>query len=236
MRPDSVWKWLNAVEQDHLDPLDQWGVPPSRYPPQDTTSRSDNDSQSIDGETYEQYNRKRNAEAASLLESIPPAGILLRNGSIRVTRQNPKFFAYDVKNENYPQALLPGFPSSSIATGDRTDTSPTRQLQISGREGNENSDSPKRLPTSAERARDLGHSGSLHSTPIIHVEIKDSIAIDCQGARVVAGHQQNGLQILPSVRNKSRRTVTAGEGALQRSNAVRRPSNVRAEPKAGPQR
>ena len=227
--------WLDAVEQDHLDPLDQWGVPPSRYSPQDTTSRSDNDSQITDGETYEQYSRKRNAEAAILLQSIPPAGILLRNGSIRVTRQNPKFFAYDVKNENHPQALLPGYPTSSIAIGDRTDTSSIRQFQVSGREGNENSNSPKRLPTSAERARDLGHSGSLHSTPIIHVEIKDPIAINCQGARVAGGHRQDGLQTLPSIRNKSRRNVTAGEGALQRSNAVRRPSNVRAEPKARPQ-
>lgn len=236
MHPENVWKWLDAVDQECLDPMDQWGVPPSRYPPQNTLPLSDVTPQSSDGETYKQYNRKRNSEAANLLKSIPPAGILLRNGSIRVTRQNPKFFAYDVKKENHPQSLLPGFAASSIATGERTDTSSNRQIQDSRREGNVISDSPKRLPSSAERGRDLGHSGTFHSTPTIHVEVKDPIAINCRGARVVGGHQQDSLQSLPSMGDKSRRISTAGGGPLQRSNAIRRPSNVGAEFKARPQR
>lgn len=257
MQPENVWKWLDAVDQDHLDSLDQWGIPPPQRPPWSIPPRSDSFTHGSDGETYQQYNEMRNAEAASLLKAMPPAGILLRNGSIRVTKQNPRFFAWDVKNENHPQSLLPGFPkslaadvenknnpmslgpgfpASSVATGQRTDTSSPRELQISGREGNERSENPKRLPSSVERGRDLGHSGSLRSIPTIHVEIKDPVAINCQGARVVGGNQQNGLQSLPSMREKPRRNTTAGEGALHRRNAIRRPSNVRAEPKARPQR
>lgn len=252
MQPEDVWKWLGAVDQAHLHPLDQWGVPSARRPAQDTVSQSGSVSDSNGGETYEQYNRKHNAEVATLLQTVPPAGILLRNGSIRFTSQNPNLFAHDVKNGNHPQSLLPGFPTSleseclqslgpgfptiSIATGEQPDTSSTRGLKVSGREGNEHSDHPKKLPTFAERARDLGNSGVLHSTPVIHAEVKDTVAINCQGARVVGGYQQNGLQNLSSMRDKSRRKTTAGERALHRSDAIRRPSNLRAEPKARPQR
>ncbi|CAD6583091.1 MAG: hypothetical protein ASARMPREDX12_001172 [Alectoria sarmentosa] len=227
MHPENVWEWLDAVDQDHLDPLDQWGIPPPPRPPWNTPPRSDSLTHSSEGETYQQYNEMRNAEAASLLKAMPPAGILLRNGSIRVTQQNPRFFAWDVKNENHPQSLLPGFPTSlapdaenknnpmslgpgfpasSVATGERTDTSSPRELQVSGREGNERLKNPKRLPGSVGRSRDLGHSGSLHSIPTIHVEVRDPVAINCQGARVVGGHQQNGLQSLPRTLSGDPRT------------------------------
>lgn len=249
MRPENVLKWLDAVDQDHLDPLDQWGVPPPQRPPQDIPTRPESAPDGGDGETYQQYNTKPNAEVASLLESIPPAGILLRNGSIRVTGQNPKVLAYEAGNENHPgslapglptcfahnvekenrsQSLIPAFATSSEASGQRTDPPPTRQLQSSGREGNIVSANPKRLPTFL-RVRDL--SGASHSTPIIHVEVKDPVAINCQGARVVEGYQQNGLQSLPSMVEKSRRNTSAGEGALHRRNATRRPSNVHAGPR-----
>ena len=214
MHPEDVRKWLDAVDKDHLDPLDQWGVPQPRRPPQDTSLQSNNVSGGENKETYQQYNRKRNAEVASVLESIPPAGILLRNGSIRLTGENPKVLADDVKNDSHSQSLTPGFPASSEVTGQPTHTS-IRKLQSSGREGNSDSPNRKRLPTFPERAR-----------------IEDPVATNCQGARVVGGNQQNGLQTLPSMSKKSRRNTTAGEGPLHRRNAVRKPSNVRAEPKA----
>lgn len=251
MLPGNVWQWLVTVDEDHLDPLDQWGAPPPRRPAQDRSPRSIGASSCSDGETYEQYNNKCNAEVASLLESIPPTGILLRNGSIRFTGHNPKIFSHDAENENHPQSLVPGFPQTfaqdlekwnrpqslipsvatdSAATSQQTDAPSTRRLQTSGREGNSDSPNRKRLPTFPERARVRGLSGVLHSTPVIHVEVKDPVAINCQGARVVGGYQQNGLQSLPSMSKHSRRNTTAGEGALHRSNAVRKPSNVRAEP------
>ena len=255
MHAENVWKWLDAVDQDNLDPLDQWGVPPLRWPHHTTPPPSNSVSDGGDMETYQQYNNKRNAEVASFLESIPPAGILLRNGSIRVTSQNPKVFACDVENDNHPQSLLPGFPTSFArvvenkdhsqsfipgfatsfeATGQQTDASPARQLQVSGREGNSESTNPKRLPTFSERARVGGPSGASYSTPIIHDEVKDSVAINCQGAKVVGEYQQNGLRGLPSMAEKSRRNSTFGEGVLHRNNATRRLSNVRAGPKVRP--
>ena len=253
MRPENVVKWLDAVDQEHLDPLDQWGVPPPQRPPQDIPIRSESISDGGDGETYQQYNRKRNAEVASLLKYVPPAGILLRNGSIRVTGQSPQVLAYDAENENYPQSLVlglpkcfahnvekenrsqslvPAFTTSSEASGQRTDAPPTRQLQISGREGNVVSPKPKRLPTSLERARVRDLSGASLSPPIIHVEVKDPVAINCQGSRVVGCYQQKDLQSLPSMAVKSRRNTSAGEGALHRRNATRRPSNFHVGPRA----
>lgn len=229
MHPGDIRKWLDAVDKDDLDPLDQWGAPPPRRPPHNTSPRSINVSGGDNKETYQQYNRKRNAEVTSVLEFIPPAGVLLRNGSIKLTGKNPKIFAHDVKNEDHPQSLTPGFPARSEVTGQPTHNS-IRDLQTSGKEGNKDSPNRKRLPTFPERARRI--SGALHSNPVIHVEVKDPVATDCQGARVVGGYQQNGLQSLPSMSKKSRRNTTAGERALHRSNAVRKPSNVRAEPKA----
>ena len=229
MHPEDVRKWLDAVDQDDLDPLDQWSAPPLQCRPRDTSPGSTSVSGGEKKETYQQYNRERNAEVASTLKTIPPAGLLLRNGSIRSTGQNSKTYAYDVKNENHPQSLTPRFPASSEVTGQPTRTS-IRDLQISGREGNSDFPKRKRLPTFPERARRV--SGALQSAPVIHVEVKDPVAINCQGARVVGGHQQNSLQSPPSMLKKSRRNTTAKEGALHRSNAVRNPSNIRAEPKA----
>ncbi|KAL9125144.1 MAG: hypothetical protein Q9175_008130 [Cornicularia normoerica] len=255
MHPENVWKWLDAVDQDSLDPLDQWGEPPPRHPALDTQPRYDRVPYGSDGETYQQYNSKRNAEVANVLKSIPPAGILFRNGSIRATSQKPKVSAYAVETEKHPQSLFPGFPTSfaqdlekendpqslrpglatnSKATSQRRDLPSTRQLQNSGREGNSDSTNPKRLPTFSERARVRGLTEALHSTPIIHVEVRDPVAVNCQGVSVVGGHQQSGLKNLTSMSKKSRRNTTAGEGALHRSNAIRKPSNVRVEPKARP--
>lgn len=216
MHAEEVWKWLDAINEGRLDPMDHWGAPPPRRP------RSISVSSGGEKETYQHYNSKRNAEVASLLESIPPAGILLRNGSVRLTGQNPEIFAHDLENENHPQSLTPGFPASS------------KVLQASGREGKIDPCEPKRLPSFFERARVHGISGAKRSIPVIHVEVKDPVDMNCQGARVVGGYQQNGLLNLPSMSKKTRRDITAGEGVLHRSNAVRKPSNVRAEPKVYP--
>ena len=112
MRPENVWKWLDAVDQNHLDLLDQWGIPRSCRSPEDTSPQSGSLSDRRVRESYQQYNNDSNTEVASLLQPIPPTGILLRNGSTRGIRQNPNFFACDAKNENHPQSLLPGFPTN----------------------------------------------------------------------------------------------------------------------------
>lgn len=216
MHSEEVWKWLDAIKEDRLDPLDHWGAPPPQRPRSLSVSGGDNK------EAYQQYNSKRTAEVASKLDTMPPAGVLLRNGSVRLTNQDPKNIAHDAKNENHPLSLVPGFPTSS------------KVLQTSGREGNSDACKPKRLPSFIERVRARGLPGPLRSTPVINVEVEDPVAINGQGARVVGGYQQNGLQDLPSMSKKSRRDTTAGEGVLHRSNAVRKPSNVRAEPKAHP--
>lgn len=231
MNPEGVRKWLDGVDQDDLDPLDQWCAPVLQCLPQDSSPRSSSVSGGEKKETYQQYNRERNAEVASVLESIPPTGVLLRNGNIKSTGQNPKVLAHAVKNENHPHSLMPGFPANSELTGQPTHTS-IRDLEISAREGNNDSPKRKRLPTFPERGRRV--SGALHSIPVIRVEVEEPVAINCQGARVVGGHQQNGVQNLPSMSKTSRRDTTAGERALHRSNAVRKHSNVRAEPKVHP--
>ena len=251
MRPENVWKWLDGVDEDNLDPLDRWGIPPPRRPPQGMPPRSDIFSDGIDEENHQQYNTERNAEAANPLRTLPPAGILLRNGTIRSTGQNPKSFPYDVQNQNHPRSLLPGFPTSfahdvenesrpqpsvpgfaisSESRSRRNDAPPSRQLQTSGREGNSDSANPKRLPTFPERALVRGLSEAMRPTPKIHVEVQDPVAVNCQGARVVGRYQYRPKKI-PGMKEKSRRNTTAGEGALHRSNAIRRLSNVRAEPK-----
>lgn len=248
MRPENVLQWLDTVDEDNLDPLEWWGVPPPRHPPQDAPPGCDGVSRTSDGETYREYSRERNAEIASMLKATPPSGILLRNGSIRVTHQHPKFSAYDVENENHPKSLVPGFPTSATHKVDRKDPSlspipgiadskatdqqaqapPARQLQISGKECNNDAAKPKRLPILPKKARVRGLSGTLLSTPAIPVEDDDPVAINCQGARVVEGHQHNGIRTLPSM-VKHLRIQAIAEEALHRSNAIRRPSNVRVE-------
>ncbi len=252
MHPENVWRWLDAIDQDHLDPLDQWGLPPSPRRSQDKPPRSKHVFDGSGGGIHQQNKGKHNAGLASLQEYIPPAGILLRNGSIRPTGQSQGAFDCDAENKNHPLSLVPGLPAcpthtaekedcfqslipangtSSEATGQRTDAPPTRQLQTSGRERNSDSTNPKRLPTSAERARERDFSGGLRSIPHIHV---DPIAINCQGARVVGPYQQDVLQSPPSMAEKSRTNTNAGEGALHRRNATRRPSKVNAGPNAHP--
>ncbi len=236
MHSGDIWKWLDTVDQHQIDPLDQWGVPQPRHPLQDTMLESDNVTHDGDGETYQQHNRERNAEVASLLKSTPSSGIRLRNGSIRMNGKNHKFFAHDVKSENHPISLVPGFPPSvaddhqkyiasqstihGIATNfegtaQQASRFPTRRLQTSGRERHSDATNPTMLPTAPDAA------------PAINVEDKDPVAINCQGARVVRGGQQNGLQGLPSMRENSRRNTTAGDGTLHRSNALKIPWNVR---------
>ena len=255
MHPENVWRWLDAIDQDHLDPLDQWGLPPSPRRSQDKSPRFKHVFDGTGGEIHQQYKEKHNADLASLQESIPPAGILLRNGSIRLTGQSPGALGYDAENDNHPQSLVPGLPAclthtvekedrfqslvpanstSSEATGQRTNAPRTRQLQTSGRERNSDSTNPKRLPTSAERARVRDFSGVPHSISVTHVEAKDPIAINCQGARVVGAYQQDGLPSPPSMAEKSRRSTSAGEGALHRRNATKRPSKVNAGPNSHP--
>lgn len=88
MHPENVWRWLDAIDQDHLDPLDQWGLLPSPRRSQDKPPRSKNVFDGSGGEIHQQNKGKHNAELASLQAYTPPAGILLRNGSIRPTGQS----------------------------------------------------------------------------------------------------------------------------------------------------
>ena len=221
MHSEDVWKWLDAVDQDNLDALDQWGEPP---PP-----------------------HSHNVDAA---KSLPPLAILLRNGSVRMTGPISPFLVHDVDNKNRPESRVPDLPTSIahdaggdnhsqllapgiITTGSeimnqRADASSARHQHTLTGEGDGDPVSPKRLPTFPERARVRGLSGVvLQSVPVIQVEVADPVAINCQGARVVRGHWPNGLQSLPRMATVSRRHTNAGEGALHRSNALRRQSFVR---------
>ena len=246
MRADIVWKWLDAVDQDNLDLLDQWGVHPSR----NTSPGSDSFSQNIVREPCQRHDGKRNTDIARTMESSPPSGILLRNGSIRMAGDNSKFFAYDVANGNHPKSLVPGFstnvahdvkseaPSQLLLPGTitsepthhRVETPSIHQLQVPEKDGNNGSSKAMNNQVHPGRARASFPTGSLQSPAVIQVEVIDSLALNCQGARVVGGYQQNDLQSLPSTAEKSRRNTTAGDTALHRSNALKRPSNVRAMP------
>lgn len=236
MHAESIWKWLNAVDEDDLDPLDQWDVPPPRPAYQNIPSQSFGVSHGNHVESYQQYNEKRNAEMAGLLDSIPPVGLLLRNGSIKMTGHTPNL-AHDVENEKQLLPLVPDYPTSCEESGQGSDPPAMRKLHVSGREGNSDAAHPKKLPTYPERAYVRSRSRALQATPTIHVEAKDPVAISCQGAKVVGGYQQNDLRGLPSMIEKVRSYTVAGEGAqraLRRSNAQRRPSNMRVVPKARP--
>ena len=235
MQLENVRKWLDAVDQDHLDPLDQWGVSPLRHPSQTATLGTNTISRDADS-------------SPSQLNPIPPSGILLRNGTVRVTRQKSKATAHNDEKDIYTKSRVSSFPTSAaqdlenedpsqtpapgIYTGSDAMDHTTRQLQTSGAEGTSDSLGVKRLPTFRERAR-LHLPGVSRPTPVIQVEVTDPVAVNCQGAKVVGGPRQNGLRRLVDRTRTSRRNTTDWEGALHRSNALRRPSNVRAEDKSG---
>ena len=228
MRPENVRKWLDAVDQEHLDPLDQWRVPTLQIPTQKAALKSDNVFRGGD-ETL------LHAQAASPLKSTPPSGLLLRTGDIRLIGSNS---SSGVGKKEHPKPLLPHSPAtvkvevkrkpcfqpvapSTImtpkATGQRAHPSPTHQAQSSAKETKNIPIRRKRLPTYLERA----YTEAVQSILVILVEATDPVAVECQGERVVGGD-------VPSKTSNSRRHTTAtGEGALYRSNALKRPSNVR---------
>ena len=235
MQLENVWRWLDAVDQDHLDRLDQWGLSPLQSFPQDPPRHPE----SVfcgDKATYQPYNKNHNAEDASLVRSIPPVKILLRNGSIRTTRKIGNDVS-DVENKKQSQYLQPGLATSSETTmpvQQRRGAPSTRKLQFSGRECNIDSADPKRIPIFTERSRVRGLSEPLQPNPVILDDVKEPVAINCEGARVLGGHQHKGLKNLPSMSPESHGNTNAGERVLHRTNAIRRPSNLRAEPKARP--
>ena len=228
MRPENVWKWLDAVDQEHLDPLDQWRLPTLQIPTQKAVPKSDNVFRGGDEALL-------HAQAASPLKSTPPSRLLLRTGDIRLIESKSSF---SVGKKEHPKPLVPNSPAtvtvevkrkpcfqpvapSTIitpkATGQRAHPSPTHQVQSSAKETKNIPIRRKRLPTYLERA----HTEALQSIPVILVEVTDPVAVECQGARVERAD-------MPGKTSDSRRHTTAiGEGALYRSNALKRSSNVR---------
>ena len=239
MQLENIWRWLDAVDEDHLEPLDQWGLSSLQGFPQDFPHLP----QSVffgDKATYQPYNKNDTPENASLDRSNPPAKLLLRNGSIRTTRKSGNDVS-DVENKKHPQLLQAGLGTSSGTTvpvqqrrGQRRGAPSIRKLQLSGREGNIDSFNPNRLPTFPERSRVRGLSEALHPNPITLDDVKEPIAISCEGARVTGGYQYNGLKDLSSMSPELHGNTNSAERVLHRSNAVRRPSNLRAELKAPP--
>ena len=227
MRPENIWEWLDAVDQEHLDPLDQWGVPTLQFSTQKAALKSDNVLRG--GDETEVH-----ADAAGLLKSKPPSGLLLRTGDIKMIGSNS---SSDVGKEEHSKPLAPNSPApvtvevkrkpcsqpvapSTIitpkATGHRTHPSPTPQVHFPAEETKHTPVRRKRLPSYLGRA----HTEAFQSVPVIQVEVTDPVAVECQGARVVEGN-------MPSKTGNSRRHTTAtGEAVLHRSNALKRPSNV----------
>ena len=238
MRLENVWKWLDAVDQGNLDPLDQWGVSPLRQPSQIETLGTTTVSRDTD-------------RSPSQLLPTPPSGILLRNGSVRLTRQKTKTTAPKDEKNTYPKSRGSGSPTSvtqdqtngnvarlpvsSITTGpeptDQRAGESTCQPQTSRAEGNKDPIGVKRLPTFRERARLHNLPGISQPTPVIQVEVTDPVAVNCQGAKVVGDRRHNGIRRLVDMTRTSRRHTVDGDLKLHRSNALRRPSNVRAESK-----
>ena len=228
MQPESVWKWLEAVDQEHLDPLDQWRVPTRQIPTQETVPKSDNVFRGRDA-------RLLHADAASPLKAAPPSGLLLRTGNIRMIglnsssdegkKQHPKppvpnspaTVTVDVKRKPSFQPAAPSTVITPKATGQRAHPSPTRPLQPAAQEGKHIAIRRKRLPTYLERA----HTEALQTIPVIQVEVTDPVAVECQGARVEGGDMSSKMS------SSRRHTTATGEGSLHRSNALKRPSNVR---------
>ena len=238
MHLEVIWEWLDAVDQDNLDPLDQFGVPPPAAQFDHVAPRSD-------GEPCQQYEKK------DITESKQPAGILLRTGSIRRTGENYKVFERDVEHENRPQALVPGFHANATDNKERKDaTNPkvtrqhseynwTRQLQnlqlhTSGRDGNNGPTKRKPLPNFADRASGRGNPGTRLSDRQSNVEVEDPVAVSCRGAKVVGECQKRYPQDIGSTTQKGRRNTTTGDQPLHRSNAFKRPSNVRPALKVRP--
>ena len=227
MQPEDVWKWLDAVDQEHLDPLDQWRLPTLQMPTQKAALNSDNVFRGGGDDNL------LSADAVSLLKSTPPSGLLLRTGDIRMIGSNP---SSDVGIKEHPKPPVPNppatvtvdgkrkscfgsvAPSTSIApkaTAQRAHPPPTRHVHFAAKEPKHTPIRRKRLPSYLERART---EEALQSIPVIRVEVADPVAVECQGARVVN---------IPSETGQSRRHTTAtGEAALHRSNALKRPSNV----------
>ena len=228
MQPETIWKWLETVDQEHLDPLDQWCVPTLQSPTQKTTLKSNNIFRGGDEKLL--Y-----ANAVSSLQSIPPSELLLRSGNIRMIGSNP---SPDVGKKEHPKPLVPNSPAPATvevqrkprfqplspntiitpkATTQRAHPSPTRHVHFLAKETNRIPIRRKRLPTYLDRA----HTEALKSIPVIQVEVIDPVAGECQGARVVG-------EDVPNRTNTTRRHTTAtGEGALHRSNALKRRSNLR---------
>ena len=244
MRAGNVWEWLDAVDQEKLDLLDQWGVPSLWHPSRDMPPGSDTLPRDGDGEPGQQHDGTRNTDITRTLESTLPSGILSRSGSIRMTGENSTLFACQVANKGHPKSLVPGFPAD-VAHDVKSEaplqlwlpgtTASDGQLQSGQKEGNCESLHAMKIEVQPGPAHAYHASGSLSSTPVIQIEVTDPVAINCQGAKVVGGHQQNGLQTLPSMARKSRRNTTAGISALHRSNALKRTLNVRALPEQHPE-
>lgn len=257
MHAEIVWEWVDAVDQDHLDPLDQWGISAPQQHPREIPPGSDIVPCNSGGKIEQQCNGEGNSDAASPRKSTPPSAILLRSGDIRMIRGNSSSLAHNVevdkdfkplvsglstkvalqvKSENCFQSGAPGITTTSQATHQQVNASPIRQPQSSEREGNGVSVTRKRLPTVAERAHARDLSGVLQPIPVVQVEAIDPVAIYCEGARVVGGYQRNHLQTLPSENNLSPRHTTAEGAALHRSNALKGHSKVRAGSKGSGKR
>ena len=235
MQLENIWKWLDAVDEDHLEPLDQWDLSTLQGFPQDFP-RLPQSVLSGDMATFQPYNESHTPEDASFVRSNPPAKVLLRNGSIRTTRKSENGVS-DVENKNHPQSLQAGLGTGlemTFPVQQRRGAPSFRQLQLSGREGNIDSFNHKKLPPFPERPRVRSLSEAVQSNPIILDDVKEPTAIGCEGARVLGGYQHDGLKDLPRTLPKLHGDINAGERVLHRSNAVRRPSNLRADPKARP--
>ena len=210
MHPELIWDWLDTVDQENLNQFDQWGW-------------------------YD-------ADAAVPLQPTQPLRVLLRDESVRMTGQgntsvqrksHPKSLvpgsSHDLQHEHSTQSKVPAIAAQSPSTAQVNATS-MRQHQPSKKEGNDGPRKPQRRPIDPDQALLYNLEREMQSTSISRIsptshQVKDPVAVNCLGARVLERSQQqrgrrhHHLQNLSNMNAESQRrnTTAAGERTSRQS-------------------
>ena len=172
MRVDSIRAWAEAVE---------FGSPPPVQPPFDefgnplpVFSTTGIDHQ--DARLCQSYSKKRDTEFEHLQKPTKHLKILLRNGAVKEVLRRPKLVGRDgcgdASNQSFPYEtiLVPARISGNDAS--ILDKPVPTHFQAALLLNGEASCKLERMPTYAQRVRDLGYPDKLCPLPITEVEPK----------------------------------------------------------------